>query len=354
MDSAKAKANEAIKKIMEKKDGVDICAGWEGFYIIRSDSNIDCYLRTTNLNKGKELKIETLHDSVQGGKHYLATPNHFYIIGTEKYKRINSLDAPGELKPFDLHPNCRGGDHYFAKTPHFYIFFKQKNKYRRVTNMNKDSEAKEFDIHPECSEGLYYWATDKYFYFLTWPKEEDFPLYYRTNNLNKNENTKIYPINLGVVSFLPGGLQLKNGRVFGKWEKIATFSHEDLTKNSNDKSEPVEYEWEQKYSFGLKHTEYEKIARHWDISVQTKDKVSFEKFLSSEISYSIKYGESIETGTQSEWEEHKETTAKFRTKIYPGESVYLWQYKIGFGERELLLAENLKLTHSKEIPTEAP
>lgn len=336
----------SLEQIITKKDGIDICAKKESFFIIRAD--IECYLKSTNLNRGSDLKILFLRDEFRKGKHYLATPENFYMIKEDIYQRVNNLEGIGEINEFSLHANCRDGDHYFAKGEHFYIFFKKKNKYRRVTNMNKDSEAKEYEIHPDCREGLYYWATDKYFYFLKYTKDNRFQ-YHRTTNLNKNEDPKTFTLNLDVINFLPGGLTINNeGPAFGRWEKIKS--------NGNDGSAPFHWEQQIKIAFGFNRKKLRSEEHHWDVDTTVTQKVGdpIASLASAEISLSLGYGGKEVSTTEEEWREWTETTEKIDSWINPGETVYVWQYRMGLGEKKFLYCRDLKLTNSNIPPTGPP
>ena len=82
-----------------KAEGVDICGTQETHYIIRSD--LGCYMKSPDFQKGEDLDVHRLHPSCKGGDHYLADDkNRFYIIRGNIYCRVNDLSTGSNAELF--------------------------------------------------------------------------------------------------------------------------------------------------------------------------------------------------------------------------------------------------------------
>lgn len=212
-----------------KAVGIDICGVNKYLYIVRSD--LGCYMRTTNFEKGNDLVIRSLNPKCLGGYFYLAHEDeYFYIINGDTYRRVTNLNKGSDCVVYTLHPNCRGGDHYLSAYGSFYIIFEGRGVYRRTLNMQKDYQGTEFPLHPFCMDGLYYWGTKNYAYFIKYKSKGDLK-FHRTCSLNQGTDSSMYSFHNDVVNFLPGGIGITKGFTSGKWQYVKSVI--------NDSDQPI-------------------------------------------------------------------------------------------------------------------
>jgi hypothetical protein len=330
-----------------KAPGVDFCGDdyYGHHYIIRSDAGV--YMRSGNLNQGSNIEVFDLHYSCKGGDHYLANNGYFYIINGTNYRRVTNMNTDADSVVYSLHPNCQGGDHYLSMCGKFYIIYKDRGIYRRTTNMNKDENAVEYHLHPSCRDGLYYWGNGQYAYVVknsvVWG-----PQYYTTSNMNNNLDRVDKSFAMGVVKFLPGGLATTNGPAFGEWELLKSFEN----------TSHVTVDWSKQVSHqrGAKREKLSSIEHDWNFKVTASYSsgdlaANFAKYqISLEASYG---GKSINT-TKESWDDVTTVTEKVSVSVPPDQQVCFWQYKVGLGDEDILFCPKMKMTHSKDPPTEIP
>ncbi|ROL41916.1 hypothetical protein DPX16_1821 [Anabarilius grahami] len=334
-----------------KTKSTDICGVGKYCYIIRSD--LGCYLETSDLNKGSDISIFSLHPACKDGDHYLADENgYFYIIKGNSYRRVKNLTTDSDAKIYTLHPNCQGGDHYFATYYCFYIIFQEKGTYRTTTNMNRDSDAGESDLEPDCRNGLYYWGA-RLCYYLLKPVSEWGVQYYECSyitvrSLTNPDEQNFYSVHPDVVNFLPGGLSVTKGPVFGIWENIKTIS--------NDSNTPVTWQKKIIKKVGWNKEKMTQITHNWKIDTSASAKFGeLSKLITKmHLSFSAEYGGSHVSTENESWNEMTEVEEQLSFELKPNESVYLWQYKLGLGEEPVLFCRDLKITKDPNPPTEVP
>ncbi len=91
-----------------KAKGTDICAFNKYYYIIRSD--LGCYMQTSNLNKGADISIFSLHPACQNGDHYIGGDSYFHIINGNSCRRVTNLTTDSDavvLQPSSQLPGWR-------------------------------------------------------------------------------------------------------------------------------------------------------------------------------------------------------------------------------------------------------
>ncbi|KAK9970040.1 hypothetical protein ABG768_028179 [Culter alburnus] len=367
-----------------KAKGTDFCIAGENIYIIRSD--LGCYMQTSDLTKGSDISIFSLHPACKDGDHYLGgEDDSFYIIKGNNYCRFTNLTTHSDAEVYSLHPNCRGGDHYFTAFGKFYIIFQEKGTYRRTTDMNTDSHAEEHNLHPDCRNGLYYWGN------LLKPQCRDqndlfkhiFPFFHRffflkpasewgvqfcsttdlskdlnkdlSKDLSKNElyqifsgNPKVFSVHPDVVNFLPGGLSVTKGPAFGIWENIKTIS--------NDSNTPVTWTKKINKKVGWNKEQMTQITHNWKIALSVSiGPGALAKLITNvQFSFSLEYGGSHVSTEKESSNEMKEEEEQLSLQLKPKESVYLWQYRMGLGEEPVLFCRDLKITSDPNPPTEVP
>ncbi|XP_067299094.1 uncharacterized protein [Pseudorasbora parva] len=337
-----------------KAKGTDIFGAGEDGYIIRSD--LGCYMKTSDLNKGSDISIFSLHPSCRNGDHYLSDhKSSFFIIKGNSYRRVTDLTIDSDAEVFSLHPDCRGGDHYLATNYDFYIIFQEKATYRVTTNMNENLSAVEYDLPPDWRNGLYYWGMADCCYFLK-PASEWGVEYYKGGELSrdyliilfKKMLSGVYSVHPDVLTFLPGGLSVTKGPSFGRWEIIKTIT--------NDSNTPVTWQKKINKKVGYNKEKMTEITHNWKKGVSsTVEYRALSKLITKvQLSLSTEYGGSHVSTEKESWEEATEEEEQLSFELKPNESVYLWQYKLGFGEDPVLFCRDLKITSDPNPPTEVP
>ena len=284
---------------------------------------------------------------MQGGDHYLAVNDYFYIVSGTSYRRVTDMSTDADAVVYTLHKNCQGGDHYLCMDGKFYILFRDRGVYRRTTNMNKDEDAVEYSLHSSCTDGLYYWGDGEYAYFIK-PVGHWGPQYHQTSNLNKNEDHKDFSFGMDVINFLPGGMAIIPGPANGEWKLLKRF------KNTSG----VDADWSKEISHqkGAKKEKLSSIEHNWNIKVSASYNSGdiAAQFAKLQFSLEKSYGgKRVDTTTES-WDDVTTVTEKIRVKVKPGQEVSVWQYKLGFGEEDILFCPKMEMTNSEEPPTSTP
>ncbi|XP_066930581.1 uncharacterized protein [Clytia hemisphaerica] len=339
----------ATVSLVPHTKGNDFCGtNYDGgyHYIIRSDLGV--FMRAGSLTGSPSTKIYKLCEACKGADHYLAIPGgKYYIIKGNQYRKNRGLESDRDSRVYNLHPNCRGGKHYFGGTDHHkYIIFSD-NTYRRVVDMTHDSQARTFKLHPNCQGGLYYWAREGWKYFVKqghWGIE-----YHRVSDLTRDLLHTSYSVAKPVIGFLPGGLAVNYGPVYGQWTLIKSFR--------NPSSSDVEYKKTITKKVGYNKQKLSSTEHSWSISasVTTSAGALTESIAKTQMTLTAAYGGlKIDTTTQ-DWSKETETTEEITITLKAGQSVYFWQYQIGLGTdtgHPVLFGKNLVTNNSGRPPKE--
>ncbi|XP_069490139.1 uncharacterized protein [Ambystoma mexicanum] len=329
-----------------KAPGVDLCGVKDYYYIVRSDMN--CYMKSSNFNKGKDLNVYSLHQSCRGGEHYLAYQDDlFYILKGTNYRRVSNMNTDSDAVVYSIHPNCQGGDHYLSAFGYIYVIFQNKGTYRRVTSLNTDGDAEEYSLHPECRNGLYYWGVQNYYYFVK-PHDEWGVQYYRCTNFNTNEDGTSMSFHNDVINFLPGGLSLTLGPAYGIWDCIKTMSNDSQTAIT----------WSKKITrkVGYTREKMSSIEHNWNVSMTASYSAGdlTAAFAKYQFSVTAQYGgSSVNTETEN-WSEATDVEESVNLTLQPGQKMYVWQYKLGLGKQDVLFCRDMKFDDDPSPPTEIP
>ncbi|XP_067300949.1 uncharacterized protein [Pseudorasbora parva] len=336
--------NNIIPK--SKAKGTDICSVSKYYYIIRSD--LGYYMKIGSINKGSDISIFSLHPSCQNGDHYLGSGDgSFFIIKGDSYRKVTDLTTDSDAKVYCLHPICQGGDHYFSAFGKFFIIFQEKGTYRTTTNLTLNSDAVVMTLHPNCRNGLYYWGMSNDCFFLK-PVSKWGVEYYKGTDFSKDKCIGVYSVHPDVVNFLPGGLSVTKGPAFGIWENIKTIT--------NDSNTPVEWQKKINKKVGYNKEKMSEITHNWNIaasaSIESGDLAAL--IVKSQFSISAEYGGSHLSTKSDSWNEMTEEEEQLTFELKPNKSLYLLQYKMGFGEEPVLFWRDLKIDNEPNPSTEVP
>uniref|UniRef100_A0A803JYB0 Uncharacterized protein n=2 Tax=Xenopus tropicalis TaxID=8364 RepID=A0A803JYB0_XENTR len=326
--------------------GVDFCGVDKYYYIVRSDLN--CFMRSTNFNKGEDLNIITLHPSCRDGDHYLAHQDgYFYIIKGNNFRRVTDLSSDENAVVNALHPNCQGGDHYLSAFGCYFIIYQSRGVYRRTENMKIDKNGCEFTLHPNCKDGLYYFGIKGHCYFVK-PHDEWGLQYYRCSDYNKDYNGITFSFYPSVINFLPGGLAITKGPSFVSWECIKTIF--------NDSDTPVTWSKKIVKRLGYENKKMSSLGNNWKIAPDVSGKTGGLIALITKAQFSLKgqYGGSKVNTNRENWTEATEVEESLSVTLEPNKSLYIWQCKLGLGCEVVLHHRDTRITDTPTPPTDIP
>jgi len=330
----------------EAARGIDFCGVDKYYYIIRSD--VGAYMRSTNFNTGENLEVFQLHDACRWGDHYLAYQSRlFYIIKGSSFRRTSNMNSDDDSVVYSLHKNCQGGSNYCSYSKYFYIMFPSRGVYRRVTNMNKDTDAIEYTIHTNFMDGIYFWGTKDYLFCLKQPGDWGLN-YHRSTDMHQDKDPKTWIVNSNVVNFLPGGVADTHGKAFGYWQLLKSI------KNDSDSTADWEKTVKEKVGFELK--KMSSMEKNWSIHAGATYNNGYltEAFSKFQFNLDIQYGGKAVNTSSENWSQTTEVSEKLLLHILAGETVYVWQYQMGFGDEINLFCINLVLTDTATAPVDPP
>ena len=380
-DNAMATKNSPAVIPRQKAKGVDFCAPVYS-YIVRSD--LGCYMRCNNFHDGSEISVHPLHQACSGGDHYLAyyhSPDigrdyaSFIIIKGNEFREVES-DLSNDTRvggKKQLHPFCQNGDHYiglskyrsFSTDPVFVIIF--KDRYHVVSDLSTAIKSKwdkydkrEYALHENCKGGLYYWSTKSFwtgnvvFYFVKQVTQWGFE-YHVTEDLHTDLNGKDESFCKSVIEFIPGGMSITMGPVFGQWEII---------ERGRVEKEIAGTKTEITVKVGMKKGLGSSTEKNWNVKTGVKIEETVEAGMEGIGKAAIKTEFSLETSVggkivDSSDESWMEETTIHKTidfgKLEPGSEYYVWQYVLGRKNVGVLFRSFLwEVTSSSTPPRKAP
>ncbi|RXN11471.1 hypothetical protein ROHU_029999 [Labeo rohita] len=327
-------------------------------------------MQTSDLNKGADISIFSLHPACRNGDHYIAGGGNFHIIKGISCRRVTDLSTDSNAVVYRLHPNCQGGDHYLAAHKYFYIIFREKRTLRVTADMKLDLDVKEYTLHPKYRDGLYYWGrqckppsstiTERiaiefqllagFFcsFYLLKPASEWGVEFCTCPDLSKDERTAVYSVHPDVLNFLPGGLSVTKGPATGMWESIKTIT--------NDSSALVTWQKKITKKVGYNKEKMTQMTHNWKIAASASvESGELAKLIAKlQFSLSAEYGGSHVSAENKSWNEATEEEEQLTLELKPKESLYLWQYKLGLGHDSVLFCRDLKITSEPNPPNEVP
>ena len=338
-----------VPKSKKEARGIDFCATYHHYYIIRSDLGV--YMKSTNFHAGNDIQIYPLSPACQWGDHYLATgSDEFYIIKGNDYRRVTSMTEDKNAVVYPLHSNCRGGSHYYFAFGNYYIVYADRGVHRQVKNMNTDEGAVECSIHEAFKDGLYFWGTTGYLnsgYVYCLKRADKWSVTYnRSTDVNLFKDPATFTIHESVLNFLPGGLAQTTGKAFGYWHNIDYFANK--TDNTVD--------WIKNITkpIGFDRSKMSSIEQNWSIEIGAKYQSGLlsEAISKYQLSLKAKYGGKSVKTEQQQWKAMTEESEALNLHIKPHSEVYIWQYQMGFGQEKILFSPDLEITKDSNPPKE--
>lgn len=329
-----------------KIKGVDFCGGQTHSYIIRSD--LGCYMQSSNLNKGSDLTIFSLHPSCRNGDHYVADmEGHFYIIKAKSYRRVTDLSTDADAVVQDLDPDFQHGDHYLGINKFFVVIFKRRGICRITSSLGIISTDVKVNLSPKSSSGLYYWGLSECCCFLK-PVSDWGVQYCKGADLEKDDGLVDYSVHPDVVNFLPGGLSITRGPAFGRWENIKT-----ITNNSDT---PVTWQKKIIKKVGYNKEKMTQITHNWKITpsvlIHSGDLTGL--IAKCQFSFSAEYGGAQVCAMKETWNDATDAEELISFELKPHKSLYLWQYRLGLGDEPVLFCRDLIISNEPNPPNNVP
>ena len=348
-----------------KTPGIDICGDENGnIYIIRSD--LHCYMKcSSSLNaypgqSGFQQKYEVLplHPACAGGDHYLNVPwptsGFFIIIKGDHFIVVDNLCAPsGGFKKTPLSDFCKGGDHYLYDNASNTYYIVKGEYFMTVSDLTSPTGATS-NLAPSYAEGLFFYGTkDQTNGSLGIVTQNDIGvLFTRTDDLSKaGWYSMIYP---NLVDFLPGGISANYGAAMPKWVLLKSFT------NSSKK---MVITWSEKINktVGFNKTIFKSLEKSWSVNAEALMGTNFEasllvkKVLTQQFKLPPSFGGVGKQTEQEDWSEAYTTVDEISVSINPGQTVYVWQFRIGFRDSsDVLFCRDLQFTNSPVAPTALP
>ncbi|XP_074838580.1 uncharacterized protein LOC142004788 [Carettochelys insculpta] len=346
--SIRADWTPASGSLVPHKDapGTDIFFISKGYFIVRSD--LGCYLRTDDLNKGKNIKIERLHPACQGGDHYLGDihdPPNIYIIKGNSYRVVKDLSTDAGAQVHDLHPNHCNGDEYLRCFSAFYIIFLEQEKVHKVSNLTQP-HYEVLTLPPQWKTGLYFFSHGLDVVLIKVDEKWGPQMYHY---LEPNyEQVGYYSMHPDVLNFLPGGLIFTQGDSVAGWECIKTLY------NSSDSS--ITWTGKVTHKVGYAKHRMSTIEHNWNISPEMSIGAGELTRLITQLQFSFKaqYGGKSVLTEQEDWNEAQEKEESLSVTLEPKKNLYIWQYRLGMGQEPVLFCRDVEFTKENHPPEHIP
>jgi len=325
--------------------GIDICASKKYVYIIRSDLGL--YMRTTSINQGSDMEVFKLHDALAWGDGYMLDDKGkwFYIVRDDTIHYCKDLTTDKDGKTKNLLSPYQGGDYYFLGESTFYVLF--GSSFRSTMNMYKDSYYSWGTINSAFKDGIYFWCQQNCINCLEQPGEWGATYTYNYNLVSSGARTG-NTLNMDVVNFLPGGVAQSSGKSYGKWQLVKF--------EANDGETPYDWKYTVEIQAGFDYKDMSTITNNWNINADASiDTGTLTKLLCQfQFSLDASYGGSKTDTTSKDWNAVGTIDSTIEKTIQPGETVYVWQYQMGFADTKACLFYDYTEITDDSNPPEDP
>ncbi|XP_060636101.2 uncharacterized protein [Anolis sagrei] len=303
-----------------------------GDVIVRPDLN--CYLLLPPLPTSPCADLRPLHSSLRGGQHYFGSRwhNSIYVIKDNKILEAEDLHTGTSKEPRLLHPSCCDGQHYFAITSGSFGIILSPGSVTAVKDLTTGE--------PELATvpGQHWWSKEKmesHQSYLYWQLQDNF-------------SGELFSFHPSFLSFLPGGLGFLKGSAYGAWELVDTYH--------NHSDDPITSTQGIFMKVGCAKEKLANIGTNWTASLSdSPDPGSIAIAIAkSQFALPIQYGGLGLDAKQEEWEEAREVEMSVRFALQPNEVSYVWQYQLGLGKEVILFCRQIKVTNSRDPPSEIP
>ncbi|KAL1277351.1 hypothetical protein QQF64_024024 [Cirrhinus molitorella] len=272
---------------------------------------------------------------------------YFYIIKDKSYRRVTDLSTDANACVQDLHPDFQRGDHYLGIDKFFVILFKGRGICKITSGLGGISTDVHQKLNPKSSNGLYYWGLSECVCFLK-PVSEWGVEYCKGADLEKDDDLKVYSVHPDVVNFLPGGLSITRGPAYGRWEKIKTITNESDT--------PLTYQQKIIKKVGYNKENVTQVTHNWKLtpSVSIESGRLTEIIAKLQFSFSAEYGGSHVHTKKETWNHAIEVEEQLSFELKQHKSLYVWQYRLGFGDEPVLFCRDIIIGNEPIPPTKVP
>ena len=355
-------AHPAILPHTKAKE-IDMCGGAsQELYIIRSDLN--CYMKQYYDKKSDSTKYEVypLHPAYNGCDHYIYNstkksggigPN-FIVIKNSKFLRVGSTLSTinrGGVEATDGEPlssAMSNGENYCYDGKNYYKFYNGGTECVAAPSLTSDNTT-HYSVPASCQNGLYYYG-----YFS--PNSQigtltvnPFGVVNRGMSSNMGSTLPFFMF-YNVVNFLPGGLAFSYGSPIHGWQLLKSF------KNSSN----AKLSWSAAITktIGSSLSAFQSLQQNWSVTKNASIGTAFEKdffikaSVQAQFSLSTQYGGASVQTSQADWNEQQSVTEKVEIDVGPGETAYVWQYRLGFAgmPNSFLYCRDIAITSSNMPP----
>lgn len=356
--------SHATAALQQHTKGIDISSDTDGTHYIIIRSDLHCYLKCTNNAdyppgfKGQKYEISPLHPACAWGDHYTCGSDGFKIIKGNYFITVNDLSHPTNLSLNcqELSTICQGGDNYLNTGPNSYIVIKGDD-YISVPDLTS-SNATHGTLAPAFKKGLYFYGKNSGIGVLAALIDEDKQNWgivdWTTSDLDNSSNARKYFVYPDLIDFLPGGISLNFGTASPRWELLKCFT------NSSDTA----LDWTESVSetVGYNKSEFTSLEKNWSVTSEVSMGTSFEagflvqSAIEMQFSLSGTYGGASIQTSQEDWSEEHTNTEEVSLHVDSKETVYLWQYRLGFAgaAKSLLFCRDIAITKDPKPPSGSP
>ena len=355
--------SEPTAALMPHKKGIDICNDLDGshYYIIRSD--LHCYLKCSihvdyqPNYEPQQYEIFPLHPACAWGDHYTCGPDGFNIIKGNNFITVNDLTAPKHmsLNCQKLSEDCQDGNHYLYNGTDYFII---KGNQVICTPSLTGPSTSTGTLDPTFQNGLYFYAELGGIGVLAALIDEDEQNWgivdWVTPSLFDSSNADKYFVYPDLLDFLPGGLSITYGIASPRWELLKCFINTSNTA----------LEWKESISktVGYNKSEFNSLETNWSVTTEVSMGTSFsagflvQAAIEMQFSLSSTFGGANIQTSQEDWSEEHTTTEEVLIHVEAGQTVYLWQYRLGFAgaARNLLSCRDIAITNDNKPPSNSP
>ena len=350
-----------------KAKGVDMCGSASNgdLYIIRSD--LHCYMKRSYDKKSKSNKYEIfpLHPAFQDCDHYIYSstvkgggigPNFILIkdskflvtgpdLSMSKFNYGGSEAVDG--KP--LSAAMSNGENYCYDGSNYYKFYNGGKDCMAAPSLTSENPT-HYSVPSSCQNGLYYYGTIyPSVYTIGVLTTNPFGVVTRLVSSDMTLSTPFF-VSPEVLDFLPGGLAFCYGRPIHGWQLLKSFEN-----SSNAK---LNWSASITKTIGFSESVFHSLEEKWNVTKSASIGTSFENSflikasIQAQFSLSTQYGGASVQTNQADWNEQQSTTESLVVDVGPGETAYIWQYRLGFAgmSNSFLYCRDLAITSSNKPP----
>lgn len=136
-----------------------------------------------------------------------------------------------------------------------------------------------------------------------------------------------------------------------------------ILKSFTNSSKSCAMTWSEKITktVGYQKSHFKSLENTWNVSGEVSMGVKFEAgfliktTIATQFKLSTSHGGISKETEEEDWSEAYTTEEEISVTIGPGQSIYIWQFRLGFfGSHDILFCRDLQLTNTPTAPTSMP